>query len=410
MPKHAANTPSGTSSNSEDRSADYARLQADDRDGRIGLTEAFAPVKPGDDADEQVHAPVPARDNAIGLTEAFTPVDSKRRRSAHAPSKPDQPAHADGGFSYKGDRDGEFPDAFDSLEPLDAPPLLFNEGEQSALSEPPIGRHGKKAGKAPLPSHQRKSRRMRRILVVIIVLLVVLIGALAYFTFRLFNESQTTASQQTQAQQDAQEVGSIQKDDAKDASTETAKKTEAPNLVALLGKTQGDAITALKRGATVIRTEEVKEEGNPVKSKVTVALTDEPADTRTGTPTVYLGLDEAGHIVQAGYSASTAALGYGSLSFSDAVKNEHIVEKTLQEAGVNVPEGTVVLPADKTAYSTYASDGTTLVKENYSFSGTVDIGGAPHEWSSVLSYDYTTANTSGNLADTIRIIYIYVNA
>ena len=40
----------------------------------------------------------------------------------------------------------------------------------------------------------------------------------------------------------------------------------------------------------------------------------------------------------------------------------------------------------------------------------MDIDGAPHEWSAVLSYDYSTANTSGNLADTIRIIYVYINA
>ena len=125
---------------------------------------------------------------------------------------------------------------------------------------------------------------------------------------------------------------------------------------------------------------------------------------------MYLGLDEAGAVVQAGYSASTGALGYGTLSFSDAVKNENIVEKTLQEAGIDVPEGSVQLPEDKTEYSTYASDGTTLVKESCAFSGTVDIGGAPHEWSAVLSYDYSAANASGNLADTIRIIYVYINA
>ena len=38
------------------------------------------------------------------------------------------------------------------------------------------------------------------------------------------------------------------------------------------------------------------------------------------------------------------------------------------------------------------------------------MNGAPHEWSAVLSYNYTTANMTGNLADTIRIIYVYVNA
>ena len=90
--------------------------------------------------------------------------------------------------------------------------------------------------------------------------------------------------------------------------------------------------------------------------------------------------------------------------------NEGIIEKTLQEAGVDVPEGSAELPADKTAYSEYASDGTTLVKESYSFSGTVDLDGAAHEWSAVLLYNYSTANTSGNLADTIRIVYVYINA
>lgn len=401
MPKHAANTPSGISSDS-DQHADNARSRISEDDGRIGLTEAFAPVRDdgfGNDSEN-------VRDNAIGLTEAFSPVDS--RGPARVAGAAHAPAHA-GGLSYEGDTQEEYPDAVESLEPVDAPPLLFGDDDVPQEPEQPVGRHGKKS-KPPLPPHQRKSHRIRRILIVVIVLLVLLIGALGYFTFRLFSESQTLASQQTQAQQDAQEVSSIKKDDTKDASSETAKKTQAPNLVTLLGKTQDEAISLLKRGATVTRTEEVKEEGNPIKSKITIALTDEPADARTGTPTVYLGLNEQGKTVQAGYSASTAALGYGSLSFADAVKNEHIVEKTLQEAGVNVTQGSATLPADKTTYSTYDTDGTTLVKESCSFSGTVDISGAAHEWSAVLRYDYTTANTSGNLADTIRIIYIYLNA
>ena len=168
----------------------------------------------------------------------------------------------------------------------------------------------------------------------------------------------------------------MQTDETKDATTATAKKTDVPNLAAVLGMTKDEAIAALKHGATETTSKEVNEEGNPVKTNVTVALTDEPADTRSGTPTVYLGLNEDGAVVQAGYSAATASLGYGSLSFVDAVKNE----------------------------------GTTLVKESYSFSGTVDLNGAAHEWSALLLYNYSTANTSGNLADTIRIVYVYVNA
>ena len=395
MPKHAASKPSGAPSD-PDRIPDAGGSAADDRDERIGLTEAFAPVgaEPAADAPE---APADDRDNAIGLTQAFAPVDGA----------PSGPAHA-GGFSYKGDTDDEYPDAFDSLEPHDAPSLLLDD-EAPLEPEQPKGRHGKK-DKTDVPPHMRKSRRMRRVLIVVIVLLVVLIGVLGYLTWRLVTESQTLAAQQTQQQQDAQEVAAIQQEETKDASTETTKKTEAPNLVAVLGLGQDEAVAALAHGAQVTASKDVNEEGNPIKKDVTVALTDEPADTRTGTPTVYLGLNEEGKVVQAGYSASTAALGYGTLSFADAVKNEHVVEKTLQEAGIPVAEGAAVLPEDKTAYSTYDTDGTTLVKENCSFSGTVDLNGAPHEWSAVLSYNYTTANMTGNLADTIRIIYVYINA
>ena len=275
---------------------------------------------------------------------------------------------------------------------------------------PQAWRHGKPS-KDEVPPYLRKSRRMRRLLIAVAVLLVLLIAALAYFTFMLVQESQLLATQQTQAQQGAQqEVSALQEGATDDAATPVEKQTEAPDLVALLGMTQEQATEAVQRGATLASAREVNEEGNPIKSSVTLALTSEPADTRTGTPTVYLGLNEAGAVVQAGYSASTAALGYGTLSFSDAVRNENIVEKTLQEAGIDVPEGSVQLPEDKTEYSTYASDGTTLVKESCAFSGTVDIGGAPHEWSAVLSYDYSAANASGNLADTIRIIYVYINA
>ena len=378
MPKHAPNVPKGTPS---DRS-----------DERIGLTEAFSPVGDG------TEPPADGSDGRIGLTEAFSPVAD----GAHA-----------GGFSYRGDNEDEYPDAIEALEPVDAPPLLFGDEAVPVEPEEPQGRHGKKKEKKQkqqIPAYQRKSRRMRRVLIAIVVLLIALIGALGYFAWQWFEESQLIASQQTQEQQSSQEVGSMQTDETKDATTATAKKTDVPDLAAVLGMTKDEAITALKHGATETTSKEVNEEGNPVKTNVTVALTDEPADTRSGTPTVYLGLNEDGALVQAGYSAATASLGYGSLSFVDAVKNEHLIEKTLQEAGVDVPEGSAELPADKAAYSEYASDGTTLVKESYSFSGTVDLDGAAHEWSAVLLYNYSTANTSGNLADTISIVYVYINA
>lgn len=283
----------------------------------------------------------------------------------------------------------------------------------AAPSEKPrlaTARHAKV--RQPLSPHMRKSRRMRKILIVVLILLVVVIGALIFFSFQWFSESKVVASQQVQTQQNTQKSDALQqgKTDSKDASTTTAKKASVPALTSLLGMTQDQAVAALKQGATVSGSQDTNDPSSPIKKNVTVALTDDPADPRSGTPTVYLGLNEGGSVVQAGYSAATASLGYGPVSFSDAINNEHIVEKTLQEAGATVPEGSVKLPQDKSAYSQYASDGTTLVKETCPFSGTAEFNGASHQWSAVLLYDYTTSNVSGNLSDTIRMIYIYVNA
>ena len=373
-----------------------ARKQQPEGDASLGLTEAFAPIGAGDAPGQRGAAD---GDTSLGLTEAFAPVAASH--GAHA-----------AGFKYQGDTSEDYSDPVESLEPRDEP--VFGDEVPVPAPDPEHvrGKHGRVAAVVEEHPHLKKSRRVRKVLVVIVVLLIALICALGYYAWQLANESSRAMVQQTQAQQQSTDVGNLSQDNSgKDAaSATTAKKTEVPNLVGVLGQTQDAAITALAHGATVTSSKDVNEEGNAVKKSVTVALTAEPADSRSGTPTVYLGLDADGKVIQAGYSAATASLGYGSLSFADAVKNEHIVEKTLREAGVNVADGSAKLPSDKTSYSTYASDGTTLVKENCSFNGTVDINGAAHTWSSVLMYDYSTANASGNLADTVRIIYIYINA
>lgn len=186
---------------------------------------------------------------------------------------------------------------------------MLGDEVPAAMPSQPRGRHGK-----PDPvehPHLKKSRRVRRVLVIIVALLVVLACALGYFAFQLWNESSRAMVQQTQAQQQSTDVGNLSQDNSgKDAvSATTAKKTEVPNLVGVLGQTQDAAITALAHGATVTSSKDVNEEGNSVKKSVTVALTAEPADSRSGTPTVYLGLDADGKVIQAGYSAATASLG-----------------------------------------------------------------------------------------------------
>ncbi|WP_165174104.1 histone-lysine N-methyltransferase [Adlercreutzia sp. ZJ242] len=364
--------------------------------------------------------------NAIGLTRAFSPVEADEYFDGAVPTDPFDSPEPQGGADFAdGFADGglagsaAFAEDAEAAQAERAPrhagkharhakPAAEPATAPSAFDDPELPLPDAPAPE-PIPEYLRKSKRMRRILIGVIVVFVVLLAVGGVLAWQLLQTVQTTASQQ--AQNVTQEVSAIDGDAAaKDASTATAKKTTVPDLTALLGLTQDEAIERLQHGAQVSSTREVNEEGNPVKQDVRIALTAEPADTRSGTPTVYLGLNEEGRVVQAGYSAATSSLGYGSLSFSDAVRNEHIIEKTLAEAGVQVPDGAVTLPEDKTAYSTYASDGTTLTKEYCSFSGEVDIDGAPHAWSAVLSYDYAMANATGNLADTIRTIYVYVNA
>lgn len=348
-------------------------------------------------------------DEPIGLTQAFTPLDQTDEFSAVGSSSG---RHASG-FSYKPD-DGsdEYPDAFESLEPVAEPPLLFEEQTQAIAPAPTRGRHGK-SNKLTLSPHQKKSRRMRRILIVIMVLLVLLIGAIVYMGWQLFSEANLSASQQVQQLESTEsETESLQTDPSAttDATTVTEKRTEVPDLLSILGLSESEAIAQLKRGASVVSTREVSEEGSSIVTQETVALLEEPADSRSGTPTVYLGLNADGVVVSAGYSAATASLGYGSISFAEAIETQHIIQKTLEEAGVTVSDDAITLPSDRSDYATYASDGTTVTAENCSFSGPVDINGETYEWSAVLTYNYTTSNATGNLADTIRIIYVYVDA
>ena len=288
-----------------------------------------------------------------------------------------------------------------------------DQGKQSS----PVSSEGKAAKKAAkkaarqdMPAHHRKSRKMRIVLIITAIFLVCLFVALGVLTYNLAKISQDLAFQQAQDQlkQDAAALGNS---DTKDAGSTTTIKTEIPQLVSLLGKTQEESVAAIGHGATVVSSSPAAATEGSVKTEIKISLTDEPGDTRSGTPTVYLGLNAESKVVKAGYSAPISSLGYGSLSFADAIKNERIVERTLSAAGIPVPEATVTLPSNKADYSKYATDGTTLVLENASFSGNIAVGGVTYQWSAVLRYDYTVANAlGGKLTDTVRQIYIYVTA
>lgn len=417
-----------------------------DEEESIGLTEAFSPVASNElDIEALIQEARAAgfnsrkRSRSFKKSKAFeacngqgasdfeSQVDETSNVGEQAfPTVNAQAARTDqtGQLRYRGD-DGsdEYPDAFDSLEPHDTGALLFADeptnvgievsaraaaGQQQGGSKD-TGKGGK-AGKPPLTEQQRHSKRLRITLIIVIVLLIALVGVLGYFMLNVFKETNSLASQQAAEQAGSQEVGILASETTQttDVSSTAIKKVSVPDLVSLLGLTQDEALVALGRGATTTAESAVEDEGSAIRKNVTIALNDDPADVRSGASTIYLSLNADGYIVEAGYSAATASLGYGSLSFSDAVQNESIIENTLLEAGVTVGEGAVILPEDKSAYTTYDANNK-ATKESYSFSGTTDLNGKTLEWSSVLLYDYSTANVSGNLNDTIRIIYVYVS-
>lgn len=261
--------------------------------------------------------------------------------------------------------------------------------------------HAKKAQSAFI----QRSSKMRKLYVVIIILLVIVVVAIGFFAANIIWTADNSATQQTQtASTDLAQAG--EGDDTKESDT---PKTTVPNLVELLGKTRKQAVEMIGHGAEVVSSRKVKEEGSDIRREVRVELTDEPADSRSGAPTVYLSLNKAGKVVHAGYSVAISSLGYGSASFSDTIESEHIVENTLGEAGLSVELGSAVLPEDVTKYSKYSSDGSTVTKEYYSFSGKGTANGKKYDWEAILSYDYTVANASENLNDTLRTIFVYVS-
>ena len=377
-------------------------------DGNLDLTGAFAPVKGKQSVDYDTG------DNQIGLTQAFGAVVV------------DEPPYGD---NDEGKWSGYDWDSYKSPEGESDEAELAESADDQLANEvevAPAAAEG--AGAVPRPAatgtrassgrgrhaapeleaspRMKKSRRMRRVLIVLIVLLIIAAVVAGYFMFKGFQESQQQAAQQAQEQVDPSK-NSLGSSQAEDTVETVARLTDVPNLSEVLGKNTDDAVATLKRGATVIATNGAGDDEGAIKTNVTIQLSEEPTDS-SGTPTVYLGLNEEGNAVQAGYSASAGALGFGSLSFADAVNNEHIIEKTLQKVGVEVPEGSAVLPENREEYSTFSTDGTTVTKERYSFAGDANVNGEQCAWSAVLAYDYTKQIYSGNLSDTVRTVYVYV--
>lgn len=388
----------------------------DSEDDLIGLTSAFPAVK-GPQSVEYDKG-----DSAIGLTGAFAPItieederswdegskwqgfDWESYQGADDEGPSDEPALDEGGEAAPEAEAAESAqDAQEAQEALQA----ASAAAVAAAPRSGTGRGRHAAPDASMSPRMQKARKNRRVLILLVVLVILIIICVGVYSGFIFNSSQEQAHQAEQAQVEGPK-DSLASSQADDVNNAPAKMTDVPVLTSLFGKTTEEAVNEIGHGAMALPAREVKEEGNPIKSSVNVSLNDEPIDSKTGAPTVYLGLNQDGKVIQVGYSASAAALGFGSLSFADAVSNDRVIEKTFEKIGVAIPAGSVELPADKKDYSTYADDGTTVTRERCSFEGDIDVNGTPCTWSAVLSYDYTTQIVTGDLADTVRVIYVYI--
>ena len=235
------------------------------------------------------------------------------------------------------------------------------------------------------------------LIVLAVVMALAAIGLAVAFAFNSASELHGFA-----AQDDAEALEEAQSDKPK----VTNASTQVINLVGLMGMSESDAVQKIGHGAAV--QDEAPMSSVGFTDEETVVLTDEKGDALSGTPTVTLGFDSNGAVTAASYSAPTSLLGYGSLSFSDAVQKFHIVENLLGKVGLaGVEEGSVTLP-DRKEFSSYGPDKKTLTSETYTFNGTAQADGVSYSWTATLDYDYTEANKTGDLANTVKKIAVSI--
>ena len=190
---------------------------------------------------------------------------------------------------------------------------------------------------------------------------------------------------------------------------ETPDKTlYVPNLTNLIGKTVDEAILSIGQGASAVSSSPAIDIDSGAVLQTVINLNNESANIKAGTPNVVAYTNRSGRIVKASFTCDARLLGYGNFSFVDLVDNVHIIEKTLGESGLNIDVGSVHAPTNRASYTTYASDGTTVVTENSTFSGEKFQNGRYYKWSSNLNFDYSIANAKGDLAETIRLISITI--
>lgn len=254
----------------------------------------------------------------------------------------------------------------------------------------------------PTPEYRRKPDHVRSVILLCVAVVIALCATFVSFAAQYSKAKDVTLVSDSVVPAH----GAIEADEK---NPNPVQSVFAPNLVSVLGLSADQAVEQLGHGATITKTEPAFWPSGAPYKKVTVTLTSERADKLTGTPTVYLALGEEDKVVEIGYQAGLWYLGYGSLSFTDAVNNAHVVEKLLTEAGLPVAEGAVSAPADKAVYGQYGADGVTLEREVHEFTGVAALDDATYNWRSIVDYDYSFANETSHLANTIRYLSVYIS-
>lgn len=277
------------------------------------------------------------------------------------------------------------------------------EAEEGALAVEAVPGSKASESKEKPVNHSQKARK--RLMVVIGVLLVALV-ALVCTTVFVFMQS----SEQAKEEAAHQGAASIEQHNTADARFQGSKSVQVPKLASLLGMSKEDALKTLGDKAVVGSEAESSEKSSKAVKTLTIPLAlDDEEDYHTAAPVVYLGLDADDKVVSVGFGSSTTLLGFAPTSFVDAIKSEHIIEKLMSEAGFTLGEDQIKLPEKSDEYTQVNAETGVVENEQYSFNGTLKHNNAELTWSATLSYDYSAANASGNLNDTIRQIVISVS-
>lgn len=259
-------------------------------------------------------------------------------------------------------------------------------------------------GRISFTEYSNKMRRKKRIRIALGVTLAVLVIFLVAFVVMfglLFNQVSETAVSSS-AQGDTSEL----LNEATETPAEEINPEVAISMTSLLGQARDAAISHIGHGATVDQETSIDEGG--LVTAVQVVLADEWIDEQSGTPTVILKLDGEGKVGSVVYRTPISLLGYDSVSFSDAISSAHMIDNVLSACGVTGVDGNAIDKPSREDFSTYEADGTTLKSEAYTFRGDGTVNESACTWSVNLTYDYTQANTSGNLVDTIRTISVTI--